>query len=466
MTAAASRLPDGFGVRLHDDIRVGTFLVSGTRVVRVSDEARRMLRDREMTVTSTRSSELASRLLDLDLADPVLHAVLRPSIDELTVVVPVRNYAHGVDRLLSTLGASVRCIVVDDASDDARALAGIVGRHGAHLVRLDANAGPAAARNRGMADVETPFVAFVDADVTVLPGVLERLLQHLVDPALAAVAPRVVSNASTSWLGRYEHAFGLLDLGPRAGTVRQWSPVAYLPTACLVARVADLGEGFDTGMRTGEDVDLVWRLDRDGRRVRYAAEVTVTHDVRESLPGWLVRKGFYGQSAAPLARRHGARMAPAVMSPVAATAVAGLLVQRRWSLAVSVVCAAVTARSTWNGTPSDLPRRQRAAVLPATLHGMIGQTTGLLLRHWSPLTVAVSLRSRRMRRAAVVVGLIDGLVAHRRSGVRLDPVRFIAARRAEHLAYGIGVWSGAIRERSTACLRPHWLRVRRPESPQ
>ncbi|MET1038342.1 MAG: mycofactocin biosynthesis glycosyltransferase MftF [Aeromicrobium sp.] len=460
MTTTDVRLPDGFGVRLHDDVHVGPFLVSGQRVVRVSAEAREMLGSRTLRVTSARSAALASRLLDLDLADPLLDDVPAPGIDELTVVVPVRNYTDGVDRLLGVLGTSVRCVVVDDASDDPRALAAVVERRGAHLVRIDTNVGAAAARDRGLADVRSPFVAFVDADVTVLPDVLERLVHHLVDPGLAAVAPRVISGAGESWLGRYEQAFGLLDLGPRPATVRQWSPVAYVPTACLVARVADLGAGFDATMRVGEDVDLVWRLDQDGHRTRYAAEVTATHDVRESFARWLARKRFYGLSAAPLAHRHGARMAPAVMSPAAATVVVGLLVQRRWSLAVSMLGAAVTARSTWLGTPTDLPRGQRVAVLRATLRGMVWQTSGLLLRHWSPMTLVVSLLSRRARRAAVVVGVVDGLLAHRTSGVRLDPVRFIGARRAEHLAYGIGVWSGAVRERSVACLVPHWLPIR------
>ena len=464
MTAAPGALPDGFAVRLHDDVETGSFLVSGHRVVRTAPDVQELVTGRTVVVRSPRSSALAGRLLDLDLADPVLDDTAGPSLDDLTIVVPVRDYAHGVDRLLRALAGSVRCVVVDDASHDPRRLAGVVAHHGGQLVRLDANVGPAAARDRGLRDVTTPFVGFVDADVDVSVAVLERLLDHFADPGLAAVAPRIASQTSVSWLGRYEHAFGSLDLGLRPATVRRWSPVAYVPTACVLARVDRLGSGFDTSLRSGEDVDLVWRLDEEGHRIRYAAEVEAVHDARPSLRPWLARKAFYGTSAAPLARKHGSRMAPGVMSPVAAAAVTGLLLQRRWSWALSVACAAVTANSTWQGTPADLPRRQRVAVLRTTLHAMVGQTTGLLLRHWSPATLVLALCSRRMRRAAVVVGVVDGLVAHRTSGVDLDPLRFVATRRAEHLAYGLGVWGGALRERSVACLVPHWLpiRVRRP----
>lgn len=457
MTVAGPLLPNGFRVRLHDDVEVDPFLVSGQRVVRVAEGAGELIEDRAVTVGSTRSARLAARLLDLDLADPVLNDVGGPGLDELTVVVPVRDHADGVGRLLSSLGTAVRCVVVDDASTDGTGLAAVVQRHGAYLVRLDANIGPAAARDLGLREVNTTFVAFVDADVEVAPTVLERLLHHFVDPGLAAVAPRVRSAATGSWLGRYEAAFGSLDLGPRAATVRQWSPVAYVPSACLVARVDRLGTGFDTNLRSGEDVDLVWRLDGDGWRVRYAAEVNVTHDIRERFVPWLARKAFYGTSAAPLARRHGSRMAPGVMSPAAAAAVAGLLMQRRWSLSVSAACGVVTANRAWRGTPAGLPTRYRVAVLRTTFRGMIGQTGGLILRHWAPATFALSIVSRRARRAAVVIGVVDGLIAHRSSGVDVDVARFVAARRAEHLAYGLGVWRGALRERSTGCLALHWL---------
>ena len=52
---------------------------------------------------------------------------------------------------------------------------------GAVVVRLDRNTGPGEARNAGLAAVSTPFVAFVDTDVTVSPGWLTSLLGHFAD---------------------------------------------------------------------------------------------------------------------------------------------------------------------------------------------------------------------------------------------------------------------------------------------
>lgn len=456
MSARAHDLVDGFVVRLHDDVEQAGFLTSGAQVVRLPPSARRMIVDRQVSVGSRSSARLVDQLLDLDLADPMIEGAGRPSLDEVTVVVPVHDNPHGVDRLLAACGGDVRCVVVDDASPHPDRLARVVDRHGALLVRLDHNVGPAAARNMGLRHVRTDYVAFVDSDVHLTPGTLRGLLAHLVDPALAAVAPRVLSTGGRGWLGRYERACGSLDLGPVAASTRPWTRVSYVPSACLLARVADLGAGFDPAMRSGEDVDLVWRLNGAGLRVRHAAEVRVHHDARTTMRAWLARKAFYGTSAAALAQRHGDRMAPAVLTPATAVAIAGVLLQRRWSWTVATVAAAATLRQVWTAVP-DLPVDGRRAVVRSSVTGIAWQTSGLVLRHWSPLTVLLCAGSRRARRAVAVLAVVDGVLAHRASRPDLDVLRFTLARRAEHLAYGLGVWGGAVRAGSPRCLIPRWL---------
>lgn len=456
MSVRADDMPDGFVVRLHDEVEVGTHLVAGPRVVRLSATARQMLTGRNVRVVSRSRALLADRLLDLDLADPVLDDFEGPNIDEVTVVVPVRDNACGVDRILAACADRVRCVIVDDASHDALSLSAVAGRHGAQLVRLDLNMGPAAARNAGLRHVSTPYVAFVDSDVHVTVDALRRLARHFADPALAAVAPRVLSTGGHGWLQGYERACGSLDLGPTAASTRPWSRVAYVPSACLVARVADLGRGFDPTMRSGEDVDLVWRLNEAGLRVRHAADVQVLHDSRTSLGGWLARKAFYGTSAAGLAERHGDRMAPAVLTPAAAVAAGGFLLQRRWTWASAVIAATMAVRQTWASTP-DLPIATRMQVVRSTASGVAWQASGLVLRHWAPAALTLCLGSRRARRVVGTLALVDGVLAHRAARPDLGMVRFVLARRAEHIAYGFGVWAGAARARSTSCLTPHWL---------
>lgn len=457
MTAPRVPLPPGFGVRLHDEVEVGPLLVSGSRFVRASGTAQELLAERALTVSSPTSAALAALLLDLDLADPV--PVDGPGTESVTVVVPVRDNADGVSRLLALLADRVPCIVVDDASGDASRLAAVVDRHGATLVRLDRNVGPGAARDVGLREVRTPLVAFVDSDVLISADGLAGLTAHFADPGLAAAAPRVRSHGGRRWFERYDDACGSLDLGPVSATIRPWSPVAYVPSACLVARTAMLGTGFDARLRSGEDVDLVWRLQAAGLRVRHVAEVEARHDARTSVRGWLGRKAFYGSSAAALAARHGDKVAPAVLTPVGAAAAAGVLLQRRWSWALSAAC---VARMTWQVGERlpELPAGRRAALVRASVRALTGQTSGLALRHWWPLAAVLCLRSSRARRAVAVMAVVDGISAHRRTGAALDPVRFTLARRLDDLAYGAGLWAGAARARSVRCLAPRWLTSR------
>ncbi len=454
----AVRLPDGFAVRLHDDVVQGPVMRRGVRVLRLSSAARALLTGRELAVSSLTSAVLAGRLLDLDLAVPLVPERFAGSLDDLTVVVPVRDRADGVDRLLAQLDGRVACVVVDDASHDARRLADVVRRHGAELRRLERNLGPSGARNEGLRSIRTPFVAFVDSDVSVSAGDLERLLAHFGDPGLAAVAPRVRTRGGRRWFERYEDASGALDLGPTPATVRPWSPVAYVPSACLVARSSTIDDGFDVGLRSGEDVDLVWRLLDAGWRVRHAPEVDAWHEGRTTVGSWLGRKTFYGSSAAGLARRHGARVAPAVLTVPSAALVVAVALQRRWSWAAAAVLLGRIRRQVSADLP-DVDSTTRTRVAASGLAVTARQASDLALRHWWPVSLVLAVTSRRARRLLALTAVADTGAAYVKADTTLDPVRFGAARRLDDAAYGAGVWWGAARDRSIRCLLPHrWPR--------
>lgn len=86
----------------------------------------------------------------------------------------------------------------------------------------------------------------------------------------------------------------------------------------------------------------------------------------------------------------------------------------------------------------------------------VRQESALLLRHWWPLAAVAAVPSRTVRRAIVSALLVDVVVA------RIDhPEASYApvSRRLDDLAYGAGLWAGAARSRSVACLFP-----RRPGS--
>lgn len=458
------RFPHGFEARVRHDVRRydGGLLVGGSplRAMRLGVSARQRVIDGRVLVRDPTDEALAARLIDGNLADPVHHGA-GPDPDELSVVIPIRDRPEQLSRALEAL-AGLNCIVVDDASHDPQAVARVAADHGARVVPLTVNRGPAAARNAGLHVVETPFVALVDSDVQADAAMLRRLARHFVDDKVALVGPLVRSRAQADeprWFERYDEQVSSLALGRRACSVRPGAAVGWLPSACLVARVDRLraAGGFAEDMRVGEDVDLVWRLVESGEVVRYDPDEIAWHDTRPTVGGWLGRKFLYGTGGAGLAARHGRKGAPAVMSTTMAVTAAALLVRRRWSVPVVALGLLTAVRSLDRRLPAGPHRRGLAVRLGAQgLGWAVRQQTALLLRHWWPLAAIAAPRSDSVRRALVTALVVDVVVARiDHPGTPYDPI----SRRLDDLAYGAGLWAGALRARSVGALAP-----RRPRS--
>ena len=200
---------------------------------------------------SAKARALARRLLDTGIAHPVL-AGGPPESPEVTVVIPVRDRHAELARCLAGLDDVRRVIVVDDGSRDPAAIGSAAAAAGASVVRRPVNGGPAAARNTGLAAAATPLVAFLDSDCVPGPGWLDALVPHFADPAVGAVAPRIVPHEpGRTWLARYEGASSTLDMGQRPSIVRPGSRVPYVPGAALVVRKEAAGTGFAEDMQIG-----------------------------------------------------------------------------------------------------------------------------------------------------------------------------------------------------------------------
>lgn len=459
-------LPPGTRAVLDTGVRrYGALLVGGApvRAVRLGAGGVRLLEAGSFTLDGTAGRVgLAAQLVGAGLAAYVADAP-PPTCDDVLVVVPAHERADGVERLLATLGGAVPVLVVDDASPDPGPLAAVAARYGADVLRLPVNLGPAGARNAGLAEARrrgAPYVLFVDSDVVVTVDALRRLRAAFVDPGLAVVAPRIRGLVETgSALTRYEAVASSLDRGPRSAFVAPGTAVAYVPSAVLLARVAALGEGFAADLRVGEDVDLVWRLVRAGWRVRYDAGATARHDHRVALGAWARRRADYGGSAAVLAARHGDLVAPAVLAPLGVAQVTALLLQRPLPTVVAGAAGVVVAARLADklGGDADARRTATSLTLLATWMNVEQVATGLLRHHW-PLTVVALATSRRVRRlvaAAVVADTAAGWVRQRPA---MEPATYAVLRRLDDLAYGWGVWCGAVSERSVRSLLPAWRR--------
>ncbi|MSW49955.1 MAG: glycosyltransferase, partial [Actinobacteria bacterium] len=331
------------------------------------------------------AARLARRLVDAGVAHPVPPRGAG-DVHDVTVVVPVRDRPAELTRCLRALGDHPHVVVVDDGSTDPGAVRAATDATGATLVRRPVPGGPAAARNTALEHVGTELVAFLDSDCVPPPGWLAPLVAHLEDPAVVAVAPRVrgiaaedgtagavqpsgaagggatgaappsgaagggaAADRRPSTVARWGVARSPLDLGVRPARVVPGTAVSYVPTAALVVRRSALGDGFDPALRHGEDVDLVWRLHDAGGRLRYEPTVVVDHEEPAAADAFLVRRFRYGASAGPLARRHGARLAPLVVAPRPAVAAGLLLAGRPRTAALLVAAEAVRAERALRG---------------------------------------------------------------------------------------------------------------------
>lgn len=408
------------------------------------------------------------RLLDAGVLHPAPTTLGIVADDRLTVVIPIHDRADLLDRALTALGRRFRVLVVDDASSDPHQLDEVAARHRAEILHLAVNVGPGGARNAGLARVETEFVAFVDSDVVAAPESLSMLLRHFADPQVAAVAPRVraLPGSAGGFIERFEAQRPPLDMGEFPALVRPASRVAYVPSACLVARTAITRPGFDESLRTGEDVDLVWRLGQKWL-VRYEPSVEVRHSSRQRALDWVRQHYGYGLSASPLHARHGDAVAPARMPRWA-----GVLVAAVWTAAltcgarrsggrVATGALAVALGATVVGhaqTRETLGRiapdvRDHAGPLTATTAAVsLEQSLSLVLRHWVPLSVIGGVLSPRVRLLLGLAALINAWRAHPKSAAQF--VTALLGNAVVESAYGTGVWRGVLRGRDLGAVLP------------
>lgn len=192
----------------------------------------------------------------------------RASDGLLSVVIAAYNAEATIETAVRSAwraGAS-EVIVVDDGSNDStRANAE---RAGATIV-TQANSGAAAARKKGAARVETPYLVFLDADDELIAEGVGKSLHMLDrDPALAVVGGRVRGFVGDrEWLlpANFEevNSRSLLETGYSA-----WPPAASVIRVSALTNSADI-EPSPLNPRFAEDYEMLIRLSLVGKVARH-----------------------------------------------------------------------------------------------------------------------------------------------------------------------------------------------------
>jgi poly-beta-1,6-N-acetyl-D-glucosamine synthase len=194
----------------------------------------------------------------------------------VTVLVPPYNEAASVGDTIRSLQAQTlpvaEIVVIDDCStDDTAAVARALG---VRVMQPPHNTGSkAGAQNFALQYVETPFTMAIDADTSLAPDAIEKLMGALGDPAVAAACGFVIPrHVHTIWeRGRYvEYLFAFTFYKQ----VQDFYGKPLISSGCFsVYRTGVLREHGGWSTRTlAEDMDLTWSFYQSGQRVRFVPE--------------------------------------------------------------------------------------------------------------------------------------------------------------------------------------------------
>ena len=252
-----------------------------------------------------------------------------PATPAVSVVIPTYNRAARLRRVLAALVSQTyprscyEIVVVSDGSTDGTDEMLREQPPTEVAFAAQSNAGPAAARNRGVEMASGTLLLFIDDDVIATPSLVERHVERhreggegqvVIGPM--ATPPDVELSPWVQWeqtmLYRQYRAMvqGVYDPTPRQ---------FYTGNASVARDAVVAAGGFDTRFRRAEDIELAYRLEEAGLRFTFDPHAVGHHHAERSFASWLQNAYDYGmcdalfaaRARSPLGGRHrGTRLPP------------------------------------------------------------------------------------------------------------------------------------------------------------
>lgn len=181
-------------------------------------------------------------------------------------------------------------MLVDDGSSDGAGK--IAERAGARVFRNLQNEGPAAARNRAVAESSGSVLVFFDADVEVHAGVVEqpvaRVEQGDVDAVMGSYDDEPYVKTLVSEIRNLLHHYAH-QTGDKVA-ITFWTGCGAMSRAAF-----EKAGGFDPARRWLEDVDLGLRLSDAGGKIEFDPAIQVKHRKHWTLRN-MVRTDVLGRA--------------------------------------------------------------------------------------------------------------------------------------------------------------------------
>jgi O-antigen biosynthesis protein len=215
---------------------------------------------------------------------------------KVSVVVCAHNAEDTIEECLVSLEQlrypDVEVIVIDDGSRDATRE--IVRRHPFAALEEVSHCGLSAARNVGLGRATGDIVAYTDADVRVDPDWLTFLIQPFVSSDAVGVGGPNAVPADDPWMAqcvaRAPGRPNCVLLDDRTAEHIPGCNMAFRRDALLA-----IGGFMPIFLRAGDDVDVCWRLQREGGWLAYSPSALVWHRHRTSVRGYWKQQLGYGE---------------------------------------------------------------------------------------------------------------------------------------------------------------------------
>ncbi len=233
-------------------------------------------------------------------------------MDSLSIVILNWNGKHFLEKFLPSVIAysgHAEIIVADNASTDDSVE--YVKAHFPHIriVKNTENGGFAKGYNDSLKHIESDLYLLLNSDIEVTEGWLEPLLQAMKDPQVAGCQPKVLAYDERS---RFEHAGasgGFLDKNyfpfcrgrifdqfeTDEGQYDGTTEVFWATGAALLIRsdIFHQSGGFDEAFFAHmEEIDLCWRIKKQGYRFLAIPESVIYHVGGGTLPYLSPRKSY------------------------------------------------------------------------------------------------------------------------------------------------------------------------------
>ncbi len=235
---------------------------------------------------------------------------------DYSVVIPAYNAERFIASTLASINRQTlpptEIVVVDDASSDQTAA--VARASGARVVTQLSSKGPSASRNRGVAETQSPIVAFLDADDEWMPDHAERLLHALSADGIAFAGSDAERFGTESGVVRTALT-GTEPVDLRDALISD-NPV--IQSSVMISREAfERAGGYDETLRLSEDYDLWTRVAEHGmfayvnvptvRRRMHAHQATQRFKAELVKAWWGVRRRCVSRrlaGAAPIEQTH------------------------------------------------------------------------------------------------------------------------------------------------------------------